>query len=242
LVQLANKTGYSLACNQTNVRFNSVDLGLRQYGPGMPVFRTRNAAPSFLNQSISAFQGVQGEALPVAGSTKAVRQINGYDVRTGQIVGAVDDGSNVSQLGADWTYPFFGQQISDEVVVSQAHAQAILAGKAESNRFTYQATATLSGLTSVKQGMPLMIRGIDTNQDGVWWVQEVTHKILSQGYSMDLCLGRDSLGDNGTRPVQATAVAYTPQNPFAYTIANVPVTKLVNNRWRAAFQSNVDIS
>lgn len=242
LVQLAAKVGYSLACNQTNIRFNSVDLGLRWHGPGMPVFKSRNIAPSFLSQSISRFNSLQGEALPVAGSTKALRYVSGYDMRTGQIVGAVDDGSNVSQLGADWTYPFFGEQISNEVVSNQAHAQAILAGKAEQNRFNYQATATVSGLTSVKQGVPVMIRGIDSNQDGVWWVQEVTHKILSQGYSMDLCLGRDSLGDNGIRPVQGSAVAYTPTNPFSYNIANAPETRLINNRWRAAFQSNVDIS
>ena len=94
---------------------------------------------------------------------------------------------------------------------------------------------------AVKQGKPIIIKGIDSNQDGVWWVQEVTHKILSQGYSMDVSLGRDSLGDNGLRPVQQTKVAYTPNNPFSYSISNLPETKLINNRWRAAYQFNVDI-
>jgi len=242
LVNLAKMTGYSLACNQTNLRFNSVDLGLRRYGPGMPVFKSRKVAPNFLDQSITRFQTIQGEALPISGGTKALRQISGVDSRSGQIVNAINDGQNLpSQLGQTTVYPFFGQQISDQVVVSQAHANDILNGMAQRNRFTYQATATLSGLTSVRQGTPLIIKGIDSNQDGAWWVMEVTHKIVSQGYSMDVMLGCDSLGDSGVRPVQTTKAAYTPQNPFAYTIANVPETKLINNRWRAAHQSNVDI-
>jgi len=242
LVDLANRTGYSLACNQTNIRFNSVDVGLRRYGPGMPIFKSRNVAPNFLDQSITRFTTIQGEALPLSGGTKALRQINGVDRRTGQIVGAVNDGQNLpSQLGDTLISPFFGQQISDQVVVSQAHANDILNGMAQRNRFNYTATATLTGLTAVKQGKPIIIKGIDSNQDGVWWVQEVTHKILSQGYSMDVSLGRDSLGDNGLRPVQQTKVAYTPNNPFSYSISNLPETKLINNRWRAAYQFNVDI-
>jgi len=145
-------------------------------------------------------------------------------------------------MGYNSVYPFFGQQISDQVVTSQYHAQAILSGLTQKNRFHYQATATLSGLTTVRQGMPIVITGIDTNQDGMWWVQEVTHKIGSEGYSMDVCLGRDSLGDSGQRPVHGTAVAYTPKNPFAYAITNAPATRLLNRRWRAATQSNVDVS
>jgi phage protein D len=242
LIDLANRTGYSLACNQTTVRFNSVDLGLRRYGPTMPIFRSRRVAPNFLDQSITRFQTLQGESLPISGGTKALRQINGVDMRTGTIVGAINDGQKLpSQLGTNVVYPFFGQQVSDRVAVSQGHANDILNGMAQHNRFNYTASATLSGLTSVKQGTPIVIKGIDSNQDGVWWVQEVTHKIVSQGYSMDVMLGSDSLGDSGMRPVQKTKVAYTPTNPFSYSITNVPETKLINNRWRAAYQFNVDI-
>jgi hypothetical protein len=242
LTQLANKVGYSLACNKSQIRFTSADLGLRRYWSGMPVFQSRNAAVTYLEQSISRFTALQGEALPIAGHQKAIRSVTGLNPQ-GQIVGAVDDGSSLpSQLGYSSIYPFFGQQISDQVVTSQAHAQAVLTGMTQANRFNYQATATLSGLTSVRQGMPILLQGIDKNQDGMWWVQEVTHKILSEGYSMDVCIGRDSLGDSGQRPVQGTAVAYTPQNPFSYSIINAPVTQMIGKRWRAATVSNVDVS
>jgi hypothetical protein len=242
LTQLATKVGYSLACNQSQIRFTSADLGLLRYWSGMPVFRSRNTAPTYADQTISNFSTVQGETLPVPGHQKAIRTITGIN-RRGQIVGAVDDGSSLpSQLGQSSVYPFFGQQISDQVVTSQAHAQAILTGMTQANRFNYQATATLSGTTSVRQGMPIVISGIDSNQDGMWWVQEVTHKILSEGYSMDVCLGRDSLGDSGQRPIQGSAVAYTPQNPYAYSIVNAPATQLLNKRWRAATMSNVNVS
>lgn len=241
LTELAAKVGYSLAVNKSQLRFTSADLGMKRYWSSMPVFRSRNVTESFSDQSISRFQVIQGEALPLDGHVKAARSITGLN-NQGQVVGAFDDGSSLpSQLGISSVYPFFGQQVSDQVVTSQAHAQAILAGMTQRNRFHYQATATLAGLTSVRQGMPIVLEGIDTNQDGVWWVQEVVHKISTDGYSMDVCLGRDSLGDTGHRPIQGTAVAYTPQNPYAYTIANAPATRLINRRWRAATQSNVDV-
>ena len=242
LTQLADKVGYSFACNKSQIRFTSADLGMRRYATSMPIFRSRNAAPTYLDQSITCFTTLQGETLPINGHQKAIRTINGLNPQ-GQVVGAADDGGSLpSQLGIGSIYPFFGLQISDQVVTSQAHAQAILAGMTQSNRFHYQATATLSGMTSVRQGTPILLQGIDTNQDGIWWVQEVTHKIASIGYSMDVSLGRDSLGDSGHRPVQGTSVAYSPQNPFAYSISNAPVTQLINKRWRAVTQSNVDVS
>ena len=241
LKHLANKIGYGLSVNQSMLRFMSVDTAVSQFWPSMPMFRTRDAAPNFAFQSISSFQVVQGDAMPLPNRHKAVRQINGMDLTTGRIIGAVNDGSH-QLLGSTRVYPFFGQQISDTVVNSQGMAQAALQGMSQSNRFAYQATATLSGLTTVKQDTPILISGIDANQDGMWWVQEVTHKIESTGYSMDVCLGRDSLGDGGQRPTQGSAVAYAPNNPFNYTAANVPPTILVNNKWRARNSFNAYVN
>jgi phage protein D len=241
LTQLASKTGYSLACNKTRVRFVSVDLAMKRYTPTMPVFYSRNTVGTTAQQSITKFQALTGEALALAGHTKATRQVSGLDLRTGQIISATNDASDPTPLGQNSNYPFFSQQVSTSVVSSQGHAHAVLAGMAQNNRFAYQATATLGGLTAVKQGMPIVISGIDSNNDGTWWVQEVTHKIKSQSYSLDVSLGRDATGDNGTYPVQGTSVVFTPINPVGYVVANIPPTKLVNNRWRAAHASNVGI-
>lgn len=244
LIQLANKVGYSLACNKSQLRFISVATAMKANWAGMPVFRTRNAAPTYYTQSISQFQALTGETAPIPGHTKAVRSITGINPQTGQVVAAANDGTGLrsSQLGQNLVYPFFGQQVSNQVVNSQGTAVATLQGMTECNRFNYQATATLAGLSSVKQGMPITLLGIDSNNDGVWWVQEVVHKIASTGYSMDVCLGRDSLGDSGARPVQGTAVAYTPNNPYVYTATNDPPTVLLNKRWRAAHSFNVNVS
>jgi len=234
LNQLANKLGYSLSCNKSLLRFVSVDTAMRNFWPGMPVFNSRNTQPSPAAQTLTEFQSLQGEALNLNGHTKTIRQINGIDLTSGNVVGAINDGTSIQKLGVMAPYPFFGQQISDTVVSSQGSARATLAGMAQCNRFVYQATATLSGLVTVRQGTPLLIRGIDSNNDGVWWVQEVTHKIKMPSYSMEVCLGRDSLGDSGTRPIQTTGVAYSANNPFVYAAHNAPPTILVNNRWRAA--------
>lgn len=241
LTQLATKVGYSLACNKTTMRFTSVDLSMRRYWSTMPIFRSRNTAPDYGQQTMSQFQAITGEALPLNGHTKAVRNVSGIDLTNGHIVNAHNLALGSAPLGSNVTLPFFTQQISDSVVSSQGHAQDVLAGIAQTNRFPYQATATLSGLTTVRQGVPVVISGIDSNNDGTWWVQEVVHKINFGSYAMDVSLGRDALGDNGLRPTQGVLVAYSPSNPFTYTIANAPPTKLINNRWRAAYSSNVDV-
>ena len=172
-----------------------------------------------------------------------MRYISGLDLSNGQIIGAVNDGTAViTPLGQYTNYPFFSQQVSDTVVGSQGTAQAVLAGMSQANRFAYQATATISGITSVRPGVPIVISGIDAVNDGTWWVQEAIHNITAASYSIDVSLGSDSVGDNGMRPIQGTAVAFSPGNPFAYTIANAPPTVLVNNRWRAAHASSVSLT
>lgn len=242
LTQLASKVGYSLACNKTMVRFISTDLSMQRYWSTMPVFMSKKVAPSFAYQTLTQFQSLTSESLSVSGHTKAVRNISGMNLSTGQIVTAVNDGSGTTPLGADQNYPFFSQQISTSVVSSQGNAQDTLAGMYEDNRFAYQATAIISGLTAVRQGVPIVIAGIDAASDGTWWVQEAVHTIKQPSYSIHVSLGRDATGSTGLMPVQGTSVAFSPSNPFAYTISNAPVTVLVNNRWRAAHASNVAIA
>lgn len=242
LISLAKKLGYSLSCNKNLVRFVSITAAMTQHWGTMPVFKSRNAAPLTSQQGITRFQSVNGESLNLPGHTKSARSINGLDINTGQVVGAYDDGTSMSTLGTTRRYPFFMQQISDTVVNSQGSAVATLAGMTERNRFQYQACATLTGLTSVKQGMPIVLLGLDNNESGVWWVQEVKHKIKTTGYSMDVSLGRDSLGDSGLRPTGANAVAYSASNPFAYAIHSAPNSVLIRGRWRSASQYNVYVT
>lgn len=239
LNQLADKVGYVLACNKGLLRFTSVDVALRQNRAGMPVFETRNAAT---RPTITRFQTIQGEAMGQEGHDRATRTVTGINPDTGDLVGAVNTGSTGLTLSRGSPDPFFIQQVSDQVVTTSSTAQALLTGIADENRFQYQATATLSGLTSVTQGTPIVLSGIDNNSDGVWWVEEVVHKIRVPGYTMDVLMGRDGIGDTGMRPVQQNGVAYSAANPFAYALSHLPPTILVNQRWRSASQFNVYIT
>jgi hypothetical protein len=96
----------------------------------------------------------------------------------------------------------------------------------------------LSGDATVVQGMPIVLTGLDTKDNGMWWVHEVTHNIQRSSYTMDVRLGRDSSGDSGLRPTTSSDVAFSTNNVFAFAMANIPATRLVNNRWRSAFQAN----
>jgi phage protein D len=242
LTQLGTKTGYTLACNKTMLRFMSVDLSMQNYWQTMPVFQSKKVAPSPANQTLTFFQSLTSESLTASGVTKAVRHISGMDLSTGQIVGAVNSGAGTTPLGKNQNYPFFSQQVSTQVVNSQGHAQDTLSGMYEDNRFAYQATAIISGLTAVRQGVPIVLYGIDSTSDGTWWVQEAVHTIKTPSYSIHVSLGRDATGNTGLLPTLGSSVTYSPSNPFSYTLANAPPTVLVNNRWRAAYASNVSVT
>jgi hypothetical protein len=236
MVQLADKVGYTLSCNKDLLRFTSVAMAMNQNWANMPLFPSRNTQPVVSGQGITRFQSLQGEATT---GTKAFRSIAGLSTDSNQMVAAYNNASVTSILGDQRNHPFFAQQVSDTVVSSQGEAFAALAGMAESNRFNIQGAATLTGLTSVTQGMPIVLTGLGTNDSGMWWVQEVCHNINSKGYYMDVSLGRDSTGDNGVRPVLPNAVAYNTQNPFAYAVHQAPKTVLVQQRWRSATAFNV---
>jgi phage protein D len=242
LTDLATRTGYTLACNKTTIRFTSINVAVARYWQTMPVFNARKAANTYAQQGVSQFQSLTGEALGLNGHTKAIRSVNGIDLQTGQIIAAVNTSADPAPLGQKVNYPFFHQQVSDNVVTTQGHAKSVLEGMFQDNRFPYQATAILTGMTAVRQGVPIVLSGLDSNNDGMWWVQEVVHTINHASYSLHVSLGRDATGDNGLRPIQGTAVTYSATNPFAYTIANAPPTKLVNQRWRSSHASNVGIS
>ena len=81
-----SKTGYSLACNKTMVRFVSIDLAMARYWQTMPVFLSSKVASSYAQQGISQFQALTGEALgDCRVHTKRTCSISGIDLQTGQI-------------------------------------------------------------------------------------------------------------------------------------------------------------
>ena len=242
LVSLAQKLGYTLACNQTLLRFTSVDAALAQSWNSMPIFRNQVSAPSLSYQTLQRFKAIQGESLNLPGHSRATRTAGGINPLTGQVITVTDNASAVSAMGKSVPYPFFTQSQTDLVVNDQFQGQASLAGLQQQNRFHYLAEATLSGDASVVQGMPIVLTGLDAKDNGVWWVQEVTHEIKVNSYIMMVQLGRDSSGDSGARPVTSKAVAFDEGDPFAYALANIPPTTLVNNRWRSAYQSNTQVA
>jgi phage protein D len=230
LVSLANKLGYVLACNKTQVRFVSVDETLNQYLPTMPTFMTRASAPNVAMQSINNFQATTGESFPMPGRAKARVIAGGIDQRTGQVVNVSNSNSITSTLGARRTMPFFNQVQSDLVVRDQEEAQAALSGLVQHNRFNNFATASLAGDASVAQGMPIYLTGINPLDNGVWWVEEAVHRFTYTTYSTDVSLGRDSTKDRGLRPIST---------PYARRSFTAPPTVLIKNRWRAAHQSAI---
>ena len=240
LVTMAQKLGFTFACNKTLLRFTSVDLAMVQNVNTMSVFNSANSALNANYETIMSFSALQGEATGING-TRAVRQAGGIDLRTGQMVLITDDTTSIRPIAASVPPPFFTMQESDLVISDQFQGQAALAGVQQQNRFHYLAEAKLTGDTSVVQGVPIVLSGLGEKDNGIWWVQEVCHHFEYAVYYMTVKLGRDSSYDIGYRPAGTSHVAYSPNNPLSQAMNSVPPTRLVLNKWRAAYSSNTQV-
>jgi hypothetical protein len=238
--ECASKLGWILACNRTNFRFMSVDKSLFKNQAAMPTFWSRKSAPTPDFESITNFKSLQGEVLPIDGHIRAIRGASSVDMRTGQIFAVHNNSSTIdsSAIGKTSVVPFFNKYEKSLPVLDQISTQFRLDAEAQRNRFHIQAKATVSGDTSVVQGIPILLLGLGSLNSGVWFVEEVTHRFSFGVYSLDLQLGRDSSGDGGQRASHPPHISWHQGDPLSMQTSTIPPTVLVNNQWRAAWQLN----
>jgi phage protein D len=233
LGELAGKLGWSLACNNTNLRFMSHDRVLSREAGTMPTFYSRTAAPNLNYETITRFESLQGETVQLEGHERTKRVLSNVDLTSGQVFTVNNTG--VSQgLGTTRLAPFFTEYETDLVAADQQHAQARLDAEAQRNRFHIQASANVSGNSEVKQGTGVVLLGLGSKNSGVWYVEEVVHNLKLGKYTMDLTLGRDALGDTGHRS-RPSGIAWQVTDRVGLP-STPPSTVFVNGQWRASWQ------
>lgn len=237
LVELADRLGWLVMCNKSQIRFMSYDRALARNSTVVPTFRTKNSASLSSQETISSFNVLQGETVPNPSGTKALRVVSGVDPRLSKPYTVQNDASGLSIIGNTTTAPIFTAMHTDIVTSDSISAQQQVDSATQSNRFHIQAQAVVNGDPSVTQGIPVILLGIDSNSDGVWYVEKVIHHLEFMSYTMTLTLGRDSHGDSGYRSKQSPIVSWSLLDPYATNNIIPPQTILVNGRWRAASQS-----
>ena len=238
LMSLADRLGRSLAVNQTSLRFMSLEKIMQQSTATIPTFWTRVAAPDASYATLSSFRALQGETAQVGENSKAIRIVSNVDRLLGKFTVSVDPFDPL--LGASSPAPAFRTYETGVPSGNAGIARESLVGKQRDNRFYIQAEAVVAGNVKVTQGMPVLLLGLGSMHEGLWYVQSVVHRIHSSNYISELSLGRDAVNDTGQRPVRPPdqKVGITDQNAFS---ASPPQTVLVNGGWRAAFNSVVTV-
>jgi hypothetical protein len=242
MVYMADKNGWTVWANKTNINFTTAELALESTASQTPVFFTNTASQRAGQESITFFQSLQGDTVDLAGHTKANRTLSGLNLATGQQYQVSNaDVLPYATLGATNNAPFFARQETDIVSSDQALATQQLFALTQRNRFFVQAVARVSGDIQVTQASTIVLEGLNKASAGVWYVEEVVHNIRYGLYTMDLVLGRDAIGDNGVRPTYPSFTAWDIADLNSLLAQNVPPTVLVANRWRASYGTPVGL-
>lgn len=205
--RVAQRSGYTLYANKTTVcAYNPVDVLLANL-PSYPIFDFVYGRGNQHGTMLSFHAQVGDDG---AGSLRNLDQrALGVDPRTGQMVGASDDGSKLRRLNPVSAPPRFAEYAVDQPVHSSGEAQSLVSGRKSAERWTQKATARVYGNVRVTQGSGVVLRGINGQDDGIWYVHKVVHELSTEEhpttwtYFMDLELRRDSRQQNLQVPTRS---------------------------------------
>jgi hypothetical protein len=189
-VQLMSEIGYTFFCNGVELEAFPRNTDPQALKNLTAVYDYRKD-PSLL----PVFNPTLGSNNPTGGQLRN-RRGAGIDPRTNQVIFAAASGSAASQgtvLGTVQDIPLFTET---EVVTadSQAQLNAKVQGSALSNQLYLTATAHGAGNAQLSQGCYIFVQNANGSQNGLWFVTDVEHTMSPYNYTVNMALGRDSLG------------------------------------------------
>lgn len=198
LVHLAQRAGYTFFVNKTDLHFRKREADLNP--AHAPAFLKHKRAHHYHRSSVYHFVHEVGETLP--GTHRKVRKVQGV-TDSGKHVTYLVNPDNCDVLGTVAPPVLFGEHLDARPVHSTKEASNYLADLNARFRFHYKAKAELSGDVRVRQSSTIRLHGIDRNNDGYWYVTQVSHHITKSDYRIEVELGRDAMG-NAVPPAPIT--------------------------------------
>ncbi|AZM47801.1 hypothetical protein DMB38_20205 [Streptomyces sp. WAC 06738] len=224
LVDLADRIGYRLYCDNTSLWFTDRRTVMQAPDGTWPVFWQRKS-PGFID-SLREFSAVVGDTDP-AGGLRARFETTAYN-RTSDILTHstyTQDRTTVQGQSVD---PLLTQQYSIRPAGSYAQSQRLLG--AEADWLWVEARAVTNGDPRLRPGALVELRGagIGDANEGLWMVRSAVHRMCinqlypqKSQYDTTLTVGR-----NDARKLDL-GVLDRPRKPAP--------TVLVSGRWRAAY-------
>jgi hypothetical protein len=206
LHEQANRIGYAIYVQGTNLIFRPIDKLIDEMSTDAPFFQMwdptiprQDAQP---DRTLDFISIMVGENIEGSRPDRATKQVGGVDPITAEAFTAKrspsEIGSGVRVSVSDTLFDDFN---SEQVANSRIDAKNAAESSAHLARFNIFAKAIGQGDPRVHPYRLIYVEGSGSQTDGFWLVNEVTHKMSFGGlYSVEMVLSTDGTQSNNKTP------------------------------------------
>jgi phage protein D len=202
LHEQANRIGYVMYVQGTNLVFRPIDKLIDETSSDAPVFQMWDSTipkqSAHPDRTLDHFKVMVGENIEGYGPDRASKQIGGVNPVTGESFTAKrspsETGSGIRELLSDTLFNDFN---SDQVANSKLDAKNAAESSAHLARFNIPAKILGQGDPRVSPYKLIYVEGSGNQTDGFWVVNQVTHRLFFSGiYSLEMVVLTDGTQKN----------------------------------------------
>jgi phage protein D len=206
LHEQANRIGFIMYVQGTNLVFKSIDKLLDESSSDAPIFQMWDSTipkqGSYPDRTLDYFKVMVGENIEGYGPDRSSKQIGGVNPVTGESFTAKRSPSNTgSGMRNKISDTLFTDFNSNQVANSKLDAKNAAESSAHLSRFNIPAKVLGQGDPRVSPYKLVYVDGSGLQTDGFWVVSEVTHKLYFSGiYSLEMMILTDGTQENKKNP------------------------------------------
>ena len=198
----ANKIGYAMYVQGTDLVFKPMDSLIKQFKKNSPRFEFwQDYIPKSAvipDRTLDYVSILTGDNIEDDGPSRANKKSGGVNPITGKRFSASKSPNKTGKkLRKNVSQPLFDEFQSDQVAHDKPGAKEVAKAAAELARFNVNAMAGGTGDPRVHPYRVISVAGTGEDTDGYWLVRKVIHKISYSGfYDMELWVAIDGTGKN----------------------------------------------
>ena len=235
LHEQANRIGYAMYVQGTNLVFRPIDKLMDETSSDAPVFQLWDSSipkqSSHPDRTLDYLKVMVGENIEGYGTDRSSKQIGGVNPVTGESFTATrspsQTGSGIREAISDTLFNDFN---SDQVANSKIDAKNAAESSAHLARFNIPAKALGQGDPRVSPYKLIYVDGSGIQTDGFWLIKEVTHRLYFSGiYSVEMVILTDGTQKNRKNPKR---------NPDKQVIGFINVNQLLATQSSFSVEDN----
>lgn len=206
LHEQANRIGYAMYVQGTNLVFRPIDKLIDEFSSDAPMYQMWDPSVprqgAQVDRTLDSITVMVGENIEGSGSDRSSKQVGGVNPVTSKSFTAkkspTSTGSKVRKTTSATLFDDFN---SEQVANTKLDAKEAAEGAAHLARFNLPAQATGQGDPRVHPYKVVYVEGTGEQTDGFWLVNESTHKFSYSGtYSIELSISIDGTEQNIKSP------------------------------------------